>query len=115
MKPIHKFNNGNGDMVCNSCGTVISTGKKTSALFCNKCLQDYIYKYPIKYEEGFTGKELSELLTKLLIVKEKFFENLGVHTGMVIEGNSITYHTDVFTATKMCYEDRDSMYWWEFD
>jgi len=37
MKPIHKFNNGRGAMLCNICRTIISTGPKTEELYCEKC------------------------------------------------------------------------------
>jgi hypothetical protein len=39
MKPIHKFNNGRGAMLCNGCRIIISTGPKTEELFCDKCKQ----------------------------------------------------------------------------
>lgn len=42
MKPIYKFNNGRGAMLCNYCRTIISIGKKTDALLCDKCKQDLI-------------------------------------------------------------------------
>jgi hypothetical protein len=35
MKPIHKFNNGNGATLCNSCSKIISIGL-TDELFCGK-------------------------------------------------------------------------------
>lgn len=47
MKPIHKFNNGIGAMLCNYCRIIISTGKKTDVLLCDKCqldLADVIHK-----------------------------------------------------------------------
>ena len=37
MKPIYKFNNGNGAMICVKCRTIISTGPKTEELYCEKC------------------------------------------------------------------------------
>ena len=40
MKPIHKFNNGRGAMLCNGCRTIISTGPKTEELFCTKCKEE---------------------------------------------------------------------------
>lgn len=40
MKPIHKFNNGRGAMLCNTCRTIISTGPATEELYCEKCKQD---------------------------------------------------------------------------
>ena len=42
MKPIHKFNNGNGAMLCNVCRTIISVGKPTNVLLCDKCLSERI-------------------------------------------------------------------------
>ena len=38
MKPIHKFNNGNGATLCNKCSCIITTGF-SNELFCNKCLE----------------------------------------------------------------------------
>jgi hypothetical protein len=37
VKPIHKFNNGRGAMLCNNCRTIISTGPATKELYCEKC------------------------------------------------------------------------------
>jgi len=37
IRPIHKFNNGRGAMLCNNCTTIISTGPATKELFCEKC------------------------------------------------------------------------------
>lgn len=36
MKPIHKFNNGNGATLCHKCRTIITT-KFTDDLYCKKC------------------------------------------------------------------------------
>ena len=40
MKPIHKYNNGNGAMLCNGCRTIISTGPKTEEVLCEKCKEE---------------------------------------------------------------------------
>jgi hypothetical protein len=37
VKPIYKFNNGNGATICNRCRTIIATGKKVDKLYCNNC------------------------------------------------------------------------------
>ena len=37
IKPIHKFNNSRGAMLCNICRTIISTGPATKELYCEKC------------------------------------------------------------------------------
>lgn len=36
MKPIHKFNNGAGATLCNTCSVIISNGL-TEDLYCDKC------------------------------------------------------------------------------
>jgi len=36
IKPIHKFNNGNGATLCNTCSIIISAGL-TDDLYCSKC------------------------------------------------------------------------------
>jgi len=41
-KPIHKFNNGLGAMICNYCRAIISIGKKTKAILCDQCKKDLI-------------------------------------------------------------------------
>lgn len=40
MKPIHKYNNGNGAMLCNGCRAIISTGPKTEEVLCEKCKEE---------------------------------------------------------------------------
>lgn len=37
MKPIHKFNNGNGATLCHKCNGIISLGL-TDDLYCKPCL-----------------------------------------------------------------------------
>lgn len=44
VKPIHKFNNGYGATLCNSCRTIISIGKPTNDLYCEKCLEESLMK-----------------------------------------------------------------------
>lgn len=44
MKPIHKYNNGNGAMICNKCRTIISTGPKTKEVLCKKCKENEILR-----------------------------------------------------------------------
>lgn len=48
MKPIHKFNNGRGATLCHLCRTIITTGKPTNDLYCNRCLSERV-----KTEEEF--------------------------------------------------------------
>lgn len=43
MKPIHKFNNGNGATLCNACLYVIIETGLTEALLCEECNTQHIY------------------------------------------------------------------------
>jgi reverse gyrase len=40
MKPIHKFNNGRGATLCHLCRTIITVGKPTNDLYCDRCLSE---------------------------------------------------------------------------
>jgi hypothetical protein len=42
MKPIYKFNNGNGATLCHLCRTIITVGKPTNDLYCDRCLNERI-------------------------------------------------------------------------
>jgi len=46
MKPIHKFNNGNGATLCNQCSVIITTNL-TNDLYCEYC-------YELKTNTEFT-------------------------------------------------------------
>ena len=48
MKPIHKFNNGNVATLCHLCRTIITAGKLTNDLYCDRCLKERV-----KVEEEF--------------------------------------------------------------
>jgi reverse gyrase len=55
MKPIHKFNNSNGATLCHLCRTIITTGKPTNDLYCDRCLS----------ERNSTEKEFNKLKANL--------------------------------------------------
>lgn len=50
MKPIHKFNNGIRVTLCHLCRTIITTGKITNDLYCDRCLSERV-----KIEEEFNA------------------------------------------------------------
>jgi hypothetical protein len=50
MKPIHKFNNGRGATLCHLCRTIITVGKPTNDLYCDRCLSERV-----KIEEEFNA------------------------------------------------------------
>lgn len=59
-KPIHKFNNGNGATICGLCRTIITVGKPTNDLYCDKCLNRIV-----KIEEEFnTLKKFHDQMDK---------------------------------------------------
>ena len=62
----------------------------------NKELQDLVYNYKTKYEEGFTDLEIKRLLIQLKIDEKSFYKLLGVNTCMIKDNQIITYHSDVF-------------------
>ena len=53
MKPIHKFNNGDGATLCHHCSKIISTGF-TKALYCEECA----------IKENWNIKEYNEQINK---------------------------------------------------
>jgi reverse gyrase len=50
MNPIYKFNNGRGATICHLCRTIITTGKMTNDLYCDRCLSERV-----KTEEEFNA------------------------------------------------------------
>jgi hypothetical protein len=71
-------------------------------------IRDKVNNYPTKHQEGFTGKEIKELLKEYPQVKEEdFFKAMGVHTAMFKDGESITYHCDIELALRCVVERRE--------
>lgn len=66
------------------------------------------------HRQGFTRKELTSLIDHYNIDENSFYEHLTGCTGMIIDGDFVTYHCDVETALRCCFERRD-MKPWEFD
>ena len=59
MKPIHKFNNGNGATLCHKCSAIISIGF-TDDLYCKECRKETLEEYA---ERRFPSKmEMYEVL-----------------------------------------------------
>ena len=68
MKPIHKFNNGRGATLCYLCSVIITAGKLTNDLYCDRCLN----------ERNSTEKEFNKLkanLKKLTIETRSINDN----------------------------------------
>jgi len=77
-------------------------------------LKDLVYKYKTNYEHGFTNIEIQNLLEELNINERRFNKALGCNTCMIIDGNIITYHTDVLKGIVCSLENREQSFF-EFD
>jgi len=73
----------------------------------SKNVEEFIYDYPTKHNEGFTGSEIKDILLKYNIDSETFYVKLGVNTCMNIGGEFITYHCDVIKGLRCVIEDRE--------
>lgn len=60
MKPIYKFNNGRGATLCHLCRTIITTGKMTNDLYCDRCFNERV-----KIEEEFNAIHKAKRLEAL--------------------------------------------------
>jgi hypothetical protein len=64
-------------------------------------ITERVNTYPTKYEEGFTPTEINELLKEYPnIDMKKFNEATSYLTGVMIDGEFITFHSDVEFAIK---------------
>ena len=72
-----------------------------------KDAEKLIANYNTKHEYGFTGEEVKDVLHRLKVDVEDYAERLGVYTGMFIEGDSITYHSDVLLGVTLSIQDRE--------
>jgi formate dehydrogenase assembly factor FdhD len=72
-----------------------------------KKIKDVVYNYKTKHEHGFTKTEIDNLLEELNINENRFNKALGVNTCMLIDGEVITYHTDVLKGVVCAIENRE--------
>jgi hypothetical protein len=70
-------------------------------------LQDKVYNYNTKYSDGFIKDEIENLLEELNINEKRFNKALGVNTCMMIDGNVITYHSDILKGVVCALENRE--------
>lgn len=80
-----------------------------------KALEQIVKDYPTEYPEGFTAKEINDLLKLEFpdISLEDFYIELGIVTSMTIDGETITYTKDVYHTVKNIVTNRRSAF--EFD
>ncbi len=70
-------------------------------------LQKKVFDYNTKYKEGFIKSEIEQLLEELNINERRFYKALGVNTCMLIDGDVITYHTDILKGVVCAIENRE--------
>lgn len=70
-------------------------------------LQKKVFDYNTKYKEGFIKSEIEQLLEELNINERRFYKGLGVNTCMLIDGDVITYHTDILKGVVCAIENRE--------
>jgi len=124
LKPIVKFNNGDGALLCNLCYIIIKTpldkkewDKKTSLVLCPKCIKYVVNNTETKYKEGFLPKEHMKLLSRFptkYMNMDKYWNALHGITFMITDDGVLTYHCDIITALNCTIENRD-MYLHEWD
>jgi len=78
-----------------------------------KNLDEIVNNYPTKNKEGFTHKETKSLLKEYSIDAKKFFSSMGVNTVMVIDGETISYHTDIKRALRIVLNGKESSLDWD--
>jgi hypothetical protein len=71
-------------------------------------LKEAVYTYPTKSKWGYNSREIEDLLEAFEVDDTKRYYNLlGVNTGVIDDGESITYFTDILTALRAYKENRD--------
>ena len=70
-------------------------------------LQKKVFDYNTKYKVGFIKSEIEQLLEELNINERRFYKALGVNTCMLIDGEVITYHTDILKGVVCAIENRE--------
>jgi len=115
IKPIIKFNNGVGAVLCNKCNKIIKNNFTkeefdggTKLLYCNNCIETIVNTFPTRSKLGFTTKEQEKLL-KLFpnINKEKYNDALMGITCTIIHEEPVIYHCDIITALKCGTQNRN--------
>lgn len=70
-------------------------------------LEKKVFDYNTKYKEGFIKSEIEQLLEELNINERRFYKALGVNTCMLVDGDVITYHTDILKGVVCALENRE--------
>ncbi len=71
-----------------------------------KNLSEVIDNFPKKTKYGFTRSETDSLLEKYGIDKPKFYKELGINTVIMVDGEFVTYDSDIEKSLQCVLEGR---------
>jgi hypothetical protein len=74
MKPIHKFNNGNGATLCHKCNCIISIGFADD-LYCKECIKEPKQEI-LTYTEA--AKKEERIFNSTMMSKQETLEEAGI-------------------------------------
>jgi len=69
-------------------------------------IEDYIENFPTKYNIGFTSNEIEDVCKYLKIDRDSFNTALGINTCTMIDGEILTYHSDIINALHFIYNGK---------
>ena len=100
ITPIHKFNNGNGAMLCNKCKTIISTGPKTDVLYCQKCEKELIYNHnPSELETMALINEYRASIGLVILKIDNYISHKSEEHNTYMINNKMASHNGFVTRT----------------
>ena len=74
----------------------------------DKEIEELVYNYKTKHKEGFTGKEVKDILAMFPDINlDKFYDVLHGITCIMSKDGLITFHCDVVTALRCGIENRN--------
>ena len=79
-----------------------------------KKLYNAVFTYKRSNHHGFTQKEVNKFLNDFNINHKDFNKNLVVRTAIIINGETLTYATDVYHAALAALEHRN-LHWTKWD
>ena len=76
-------------------------------------IEDILYGFKTKYQEGFTSSEIDDLLAKHFpsVKRDELNSNIGVVTYTSIDGETIIYGCDIVVALKCTISKRKQTVW----
>lgn len=81
----------------------------------NKQIEKIVYDYPCNSGYGFNSLEIKDILSKFPTINmDKWYNAMMCNTGLVDDGEIITYHCDVLKGIICGVENRDLKIY-EFD